>query len=185
MGTIRWACKWKGLTREWDTEQIALSVCGGKKQTQRMLGGMLELRKVLTSELVKQVVFMSDELETPQSSIIFLVAWSFLLRVVAGAIPLEAGDESALMQMPTERHSSVWIDAAGQLCIRWTRRKHRPKGAIMRRSCMCAEVGPQCFVVCRMRPLLFGKKEWRAVVHSAELCTLQALEEVLGDASDC
>ena len=88
-----------------------------------MLGGMLELRKVLTSELVKQVLFMSDELGTPQSSILFLVAWYFLLRVEAEAIPLEAGDESALMQLPPERHSSVWIDAAGQLCIRWTRRK--------------------------------------------------------------
>eukprot|EP00959_Pyramimonas_sp_CCMP1952_P014853 314426-Pyramimonas_sp.AAC.1 len=27
--------------------------------------------------------------------------------------------------------------------VRWSRRKHRPRGSLLRRPCRCAQVGPQ------------------------------------------
>lgn len=168
VGTVRWAVKLRGLSREWDTEQIALAIKGGKKLTLRMLGAKLDLRKVLNSKLVHQVVALSDQMCTDQSSVLYLLSWYYLMRVVSEAIPLEP-----------RRHSAVWMKEEGQLTIRWTRRKHRPRGAVMKRPCMCEEVGPQFCVVCRTKPYLVHGQKGARLFDDSSYTHIQRLRRYL------
>ena len=153
MGTVRWACRVKSVSMDWDTDKVAIAIRGGKKLTLRLMGATLDLKRILTSRIVHQLVAVADGLEEGRTAVMFLVAWYFLLRVVSECIPLCFGTAENLVQMEPTRHSAMWIDdsqGSRQSCIRWARGKHRPRGAVMKRKCVCAEVGPQCCVVCRV-----------------------------------
>ena len=62
---------------------------------------------------------------------------SRLLRVKSEAVPLECGDVSEQSQLPSGRHSAVWIDSQFTCHLRLRRRKHMPDGSYMARKCSC------------------------------------------------
>jgi hypothetical protein len=72
--------------------------------------------------------------------VLMTVAYSFLLRVQSEMLGLEAGSEAELSSgMPPSRHSAACVKD-GQLHIRLKVRKHRPRGSLLIRSCICHEV---------------------------------------------
>ena len=137
VGSVRWAGKMRELSESWDQPIIVQVLRGSKKLTLRLLGAKLDLRKVLGDETVGKLVVLSDSIGTHEWSDFLLTGWEFLMRIQSECIPLEKGERSEAVTMDPQRHSAVFNDEAGQLVVRWTRRKNRPKGSLLRRRCMC------------------------------------------------
>lgn len=51
----------------------------------------------------------------------------------------------------------MFRDSSGGVVIIWAKRKHRPKGTLLRRPCRCDGVANQFCVACRLSKLLAAK----------------------------
>ena len=100
------------------------------------------------------LVKRADSMSMPEYSCFVLMCWEFLLRVQSEAVPLLAGMPDDATSLPRERHSGVWVDGSGALCLRLQRRKNRPQGSLLRRRCTCPSQGFRFCVVHRLRPFL-------------------------------
>ena len=88
----------------------------------------------------------------------FVLSWAFLLRVQSECLELQAGEASDLGKLPGGRHSCVFVDDQCRLVIVFARRKHRPKGSVLLRSCSCGTKGPATCPPHRLGPLLAQKR---------------------------
>ena len=90
-----------------------------------------------------------------------LVSSTFLLRVQSEAMGLEVGMKRDAQVLPPCRQSAVWIESCegglDSLHIRLARRKHRPQGSLLVRTCACAGASPHCCAVHAVAPLLRNK----------------------------
>ena len=112
----------------------------------------------------ERLVLLSDSLGTVEWSDFLLIGWDFLMRIQSECLPLQCGEPSEKQVLDPVRHSAVYHDAQGNLVIRWTRRKNRPRGSILRWKCWCALKGAFVCITCRMRvrlrQLTVGEKVW-------------------------
>jgi len=154
VGYLKWACVYLGFSTAWFGEELKLALKGAKKMSLRCSVTSASDRKLLDENLIARVVQFADSRGFQAWSCMALVAWEFLLRVQSEAIGLQNGCPPDATALPPERHSGMWVDASGALVLRLQRRKHRPKGSLLRRRCMCSKVGRQLCVVHRMEPLL-------------------------------
>ena len=97
-----------------------------------------------------------------------LFCWEFLCRVQSEAVPLEAGRSTDEVMLPEGRHSGVYIEG-NDICVRWMRRKNRPRGSFLRRGCTCTISGShghldKCLVH-RMTEKLHGMQQGSRVFH--------------------
>ena len=53
VGSLRWACKMRDFSDDWDQPIVNQVVRGSKKLTLRLLGAKLDLRKVLSETMVE------------------------------------------------------------------------------------------------------------------------------------
>ena len=60
---------------------------------------------------------------------------------------MEFGTQAEVFELAPQRHSALTM-VSGFLLLKLTRRKHRPEGSILKRSCRCREVGRLSCVVC-------------------------------------
>ena len=67
------------------------------------------------------------------------MGWEFLKRIQSECIPLQRGEKSEAMKMDLQRHSAVFHNGSGNLVVRWTLRKNRPRGSLLRRQCVCGK----------------------------------------------
>lgn len=164
VGSVRWAGKMRELDESWDQPIVIQVLRGSKKMTLRLLGAKLDLRKVLTDDTVSRLVVLSDNLGTREWSEFLLMGWEYLMRIQSECIPLECGCSEEATQLSLSRHSTVFHDGNGNLVVRWTRRKNRPRGSLLRRKCVCDKRSLQLCVSCKMRTRLstleVGEKIW-------------------------
>lgn len=159
---------------------MQMTIRGLKKLHLRLEGGKLQLEtKLLSSVKVKQLVCVADELGFADVGTFFLVNWSFLLRVASESIPLQAGGGNDLKKLCPRRRSCVFV-SNGEMVIRWTRRKHRPRGAVLRRFCSCDTSGKQFCCVCRVEVLLEGKSHGERLWGLKDHATLNQMRSWLG-----
>ena len=156
LGYLRWAGKAFGLPNDWDDEQLALASRGHRIHSFDRIGPAMPAKWRLTTLMVLQVVTLATSIGglAHGFSECCVTCWWFLLRVMAEGIPLERGIAAELTELPAGRHSTVYIDAAGWLVIGLRRRKHRPKGSVLRRPCLCRSRGAAVCPVHVMKPLL-------------------------------
>jgi len=101
---------------------------------------------------------------------LFLLAYSFLLRLPSEAVPVTAGGDSAW---------SLKMEGP-ELVLTLRRRKNRPHGSVLRRRCCCRQ-SKVCCVVHVFGPILqasgLGQRLFRGVTANSALRTLR---EMLG-----
>ena len=95
----------------------------------------------LTERLVSQMIALADSLGPVGLSELIVVAWEFLLRVQSECLPIERGTHADATSLPPLRHSGLYVDGRGALVLRLRRRKHRPEGSLLSRTCSCRTTG--------------------------------------------
>lgn len=95
------------------------------------------------------LVWCKAHVEWRRHGLLFLFAYSFLLRVPSEALPVVAGPENY------EGPSNAWLfrEGADKLVLRLRRRKNKPGGSRLVRKCCCSKSKASC-VVCLVGPLL-------------------------------
>ena len=111
---------------------------------------------------------------------LFLVCYVFLLRMPSEALPMIAGDGSGneLAQ------SVVWLDPAKkELMLKLRRRKNRPQGSRLVRTCWCSECARTCPVhvlgplIARTKP---GVALFRGITKAHALANLRTMLAAIG-----
>ena len=106
-----------------------------------------------------------------QYSLLFLLAYTFLLRLPSEAIPVTAltGSKSLCME-------------GDELVLRLNRRKNRPRGSTLRRRCWCGESKATC-PVHRLGPLLQNRRQgeplFPGITAGMALVKLREMMEIL------
>ena len=150
-----------------------------KKRTIRMVGGQLPAKWSLTAVHLRQAVLTARSLCQPGMAELFLLSWEFLFRVQSEGVPLEAGVPGEGTCLSPERHSAVFIDAELCLNVRLQRRKHRPRGSLLRRPCTCRQDNRFC-VVHKLQGLLASKALGERLFDFTSYQVLKALRQTLG-----
>ena len=70
------------------------------------------------------------------------------------AIDIAVGLVSDAAMLPSHRHSGIGIDTNNTLVLRLQKRKRRPTGSLLKRTCQCRAVGAKMCVAHRMMPHL-------------------------------
>ena len=179
---IRNACRILRLAVCWFDENVAMQISGVKKQRQRDLHLRVEDRAIFQRVHVNKNVAFNDYIGQQDKSVLVLMCWEFLFRVQSEALPLECGRAEELLLLPPERHSAVWV--ANSVCfVRLRRRKHRPKGSILKRACCCQHVGRQFCACCRVQKYIegftTGTKLWD-ISHGAFLKLFRSQLQIVG-----
>ena len=108
-----------------------------------------------------------------------LVSSVFLLRVQSEATGLEVG----MKRDAPDRHSAVWIESCegglDSLHIRLARRKHRPQGSRLVRTCACAGASPHCCTLHAVAPLLRNKRAGATLFDLTSSSFLKAVRRML------
>ena len=102
------------------------------------------LERALTARLVSALL-----VQDVASAMLFLLSYAFLLRVPSEALPVQVGSVGGAGEpLPPGRHSCVGL-RGGDLVLHLARRKNKPHGSTLVRSCWCA----QCKVTCPVHVL--------------------------------
>ena len=125
---------------------------GGKKIALNTIGTTLTMQMLLVTNMVKEVVqFAQADKATAVLAPFLLTGWELLMRMQSECVLLERGSLEELLTIPEGRHSAVCIinrERKRLLTIRWSRRRHRPPGPLLRGPCTCTstEQSPWCVV---------------------------------------
>ena len=114
----------------------------------RLSGGQLDAQQLLTQQGVKQLVLLADNVRLVDVGDLAVIAWDCLLRVQSEAVHIEKGCADDATAFPGQRHSGLWMDAIGCLCLRLQRRKNQPMGSLLRRNCSCRLEPVLCSPLC-------------------------------------
>ena len=180
---IKWMCLQLGLSTDWHSDELKLTMKGAKKLAVRTGSTSLVDRKLLDDDLLGKLVALADLKGLSDWSCQAIMCWEFLLRVQSEAIELELGNAGDATALDPDRHSGVWFDAATGIVLRLQRRKHRPKGSLLRRTCTCRVLGStRCVVHRLMGHCAHLKTSQRLFSHTAPtfLKTLRRLLGLLG-----
>ena len=112
-----------------------------------------------------------------------LVSSVFILRVQSEATVLEVGMKRDAQTSPPDRHGAVWIESCegglDSLHIRLARRKHRPQGSRLVRTCACARASPHCCTLHAVAPLLRNKRAGATLFDLTSSSFLKAVRRML------
>ena len=105
---------------------------------------------------------------------LWLFAYTFMLRVPSEALPAMRGGEG--LEHAVDEQAVIWLEGA-TLVLRLHRRKNKPHGSMLRRSCTCACHPRICPVHVLwhgfLRPLPFGSKPWAEHTSSSANAALR------------
>jgi hypothetical protein len=112
---------------------------------------------------------------------LYLLSYTFLLRVPSEAIPVQVGHfAEARAALPAGRHSMVGLQG-GDLVLQLARRKNKPHGSTLVRSCWCA----QCKVTCPVHVLAPWLAVWpeghRPFGHMSARSAREGLKRLLAE----
>ena len=98
-------------------------------------------------------------------AMLWLVSYIFLLRVPSEALPMRRGGDGFIP--PAREQSVLLLEDSATLCLVLHRRKNKPEGSVLRRTCACAAC-PEVCPVHRLwhgyfKALAPGAQPWSAV----------------------
>ena len=79
------------------------------------------------------VISVERNIETLQFAMLWLVSYTFLLRVPSEALPIVRGD----VDTPIDSQAVLYLEDATTLALRLKCSKNKPRGGTLRRACVC------------------------------------------------
>ena len=166
----------------WWSPTVTLTLKGLRAEHLRTTGGPALVKVLLTDGWVAQLARLSLAMNKPHVHAAVLVSSIFLLRVQSEAMGLEVGVKRDAQVLPPGRHSAVWIESnkgLDSLHIKLVRRKHRPQGSLLVRTCACTEASPHCCAVHAVAPLLRNKNASEPLFDLTSLSFLKDVRRML------
>ena len=137
---VSMACDIAGVSAETTRGPLARRAKTTLKKQQRAPRERRFLGRELTAKLVSSLL----QRGAAASAMLFLMSYTFLLRVPSEAIPVQVGRVGELgAPLLPGRHSCVGL-RGGDLVLQLARRKNKPHGSSLVRPCWCA----RCKVTC-------------------------------------
>jgi hypothetical protein len=134
---VRWACKAYNKGTDWSNSQVTMVLRGLRKMDLRTRLSQIPEKMRLEENDVLRLICLASNLGDNEFSVLACWSYHFLLRVQSEALGLEAGNPAdAQTRLPSDRHSAVWVQD-DQLFMKLRKRKHRPAGSLLIRSCTC------------------------------------------------
>ena len=142
VGYINWACTHLRYSCSWNDKPLREMLKGLRKEDWRIRLEQLPDYTKLTEPEMHSLILLAFNMGDADFGVAAVWSYHFLLRVENEAIPLQKGCPSwgRLLRLPADVHSGIWVQD-GQLHLRLTSRKHRPRGSYMIRSCCCSQAG--------------------------------------------
>ena len=91
----------------------------------------------ITFGLLTKLVGLALKEDDRVSAMIYVIAYACLLRVPSECLPLVAGVRACTVQALNGSHSCLAVSETEGLVVTLARRKNRPAGARLVRSCLC------------------------------------------------
>ena len=125
--------------------------------------------------MANMVMAVDRNLETPSLAMLWLTAYTWLLRLPSEALPLCVGSPD--MPDAGRKQTLVWREG-NAVCLRLLRRKNRPQGSgTMKRLCTCAGCKHTCVVHTLWDRFLglmpTGTEPWQGISASEALLRLR------------
>ena len=127
--SLKWTCIKHELDVSWYGGFLKTLMKGQKKWSMKMIAGEIDKQRLLTEEIVSDLVRFCDMMSESDFGTFVLFCWEFLCRVQSEAVPLEVGRSTDEVMLPEGRHSGVYIEG-NDICVRWMRRKKHAKGLV-------------------------------------------------------
>jgi hypothetical protein len=87
--------------------------------------------------MIRQLIMDGEKRRREQSmAMLWLAAYTFLLRVPSEAVPMAKGDAVA-SEWPGNEQSVLFLQDENTLCLKLLRRKHMMRGTVIKRTCSC------------------------------------------------
>ena len=103
--------------------------------------GPPRVKQAIRSDLLGRLMGAASSAGREELGMLFLLAYTFLLRVPSEGLPATCGHSpTAPLQ---GRHSAIGLDGS-ELVLVLAKRKNRPRGATLRRGCLCPGGAPIC-----------------------------------------
>ena len=145
IGYLSWACRRMRLSMDWKTEAVSHALAGVKKRTARLSAGTLYRKFVMTEALLIQLVSLARGLGESSWANRFVIAFDFLLRVQSELCHMYAGCDKDASTLAEGVCAALWICKRRRVAyLRLRRRKNRPNGSLLSRSCTCAACPALC-----------------------------------------
>ena len=140
LGKLALACEIGGVSREsFSHESIARA-----KRTIGSLSACPKPKMAIRMAVLEKLISLATIEGDPQSVLLYLISYCFMLRVPSEALPLEVGARnSALMALGPGRHSCLAL-CGETMVLRLARRKNKPHGTVLTRKCWCSSSTLTC-----------------------------------------
>ena len=121
----------------WTPRYVAACICALAGCSR----GSLDRHKLFLQRLIVSNLVLSPGSQAGafSFSILWLVSYTFLLRVPSEAMPICKCDSSV---EHSEEHAALYIEHGRALCLRLKSRKNAPRGCVLKRYCTCSEEYP-------------------------------------------
>jgi hypothetical protein len=139
---IRWTCREYSKSLDWNQPRLGTLIKTLRKMDLQTRVAQLPEELRLPEQVIHQLIQLAYELKDAEWARMATLAWHFLFRVQSECIPLQHGAPTeAVTGVPSDRHSSAFLDESGRLVVRLKARKNRPQGSILMRECSCSSSG--------------------------------------------
>jgi hypothetical protein len=101
-------------------------------------------KKHIRADMLRKLMEVVQMERDDTSAMLYLAAYTLLLRVPSEGLPMTVGDRPEAC-LPPGWHSSVAV-VGGELVLRLARRKHMVDESVLRRACLCPRVSSLCIV---------------------------------------
>jgi hypothetical protein len=140
-------------------------------------------RMFIQGYLIRQLIVDSEKRQREQNmAMLWLAAYTFLLRVPSEALPMAKGD-AVTSEWPGNEQSVLFLQDENTLCLKLLRRKNMMRGTVIKRTCSCRNSVRLCPIHVLWHGFFagldFGAKPWARLSSGfANRSLRQALTEL-------
>ena len=145
----------------WDTDAVTQACKGLRKHHLREYGGPKRTKFLMRTIWISAVAqYLWNNMEK-ELALCLMLSWEFLLRMQSEGLNVHMGDPRVLTEK-VEWPAALWIEKDGSLHFWMARRKNKPEGSHLVRSCCCSKKRfcTPCAFARLLRGVPYGAQLW-------------------------